>query len=135
MTCTPAQKKADLATRAQAHPFVCQRIARVLVVARIRGTAIAIAIFHGGRTGSRGASLAAPAEPRVLIGDRLDISRGRMAGQGIWGGASFPVAAPELAAATKGVVVGWGGAKALLTLVVAGHQDFEEDGDQEQETR
>jgi len=45
------------------------------------------------------------------------------------------LAAPELAAATPGVIVRGGGTEALLALVVVGESDLERDGDQEEEAK
>jgi hypothetical protein len=83
--------------------------------------------------------LAPRAEPvllGLLLSTQLDISRGGVAGQSIHATTGLGVvllAAPPLTAGAVGVVVGGGRAEALLALVVAGKEDLEEDGDQEEE--
>lgn len=83
--------------------------------------------------------LAPRAEPvllGLLLSTELDVGRGGMAGQSVYtptGLGGVPLAAPPLTAAAVGVVVGRGWAEALLALVVAGQEDLEEDGDEEEE--
>jgi hypothetical protein len=46
------------------------------------------------------------------------------------------LALPELAAATSSsIVVGWAGAVPLVPLMLAGKEDMDESGDQEEEAR
>lgn len=115
---------------------------RSLDVTSIGRATIAIAILRTRSSGGIGSVmllLAPRAEPvllGLLLSTQLDISRGGVAGQSIHATTGLGVvllAAPPLTAGAVGVVVGGGRAEALLALVVAGKEDLEEDGDQEEE--
>ena len=116
---------------------------QTLDVTGIRRATVAIAILRTrgrGTSGGGGVLLPAPgAEPGLLgllLSAHLDIGRGGVAGESVHATARLRdilIAAPPLTASAVGVVVGRGGAEALLTLVVAGQQDLEEDGDEEEE--
>lgn len=114
-----------------------------LDVASVSRVAVAIssAICSGG-SGTVGSGVLVPAEavPLLLVlrlGTHLDIVRGGVTRKGISGAGGFGVvlvAAPESTTATVGIVVGRRRTEALLALVVAGKQNLEENGDQEEET-
>ena len=127
----------DKNTRKQQVPYTSN-----LDVASVRRVTVAIA------TGSRGSSrgiggvlvFAPRAEPSLLglgLAAHLDFVWGWVARQGIGtadrGFGVILVATPEGLAATVGVTVGWGGTETLLTLVVAGEKNLEEDGGQVEE--
>lgn len=116
-------------------------IIRHLIIARVGRVTIPIPIL---RTSSRGGSssgilVASPAtKPAFLglwLGTKLDVSWGRVARQVVIAILLGVVlgTVPEPFAATRGVGVSGGGAEALLALVVAGQEDLEEDGDEEEE--
>lgn len=123
----------DKNTRKQQVPYTSN-----LDVASVRRVTVAIA------TGSRGIGgvlvFAPRAEPPLLglgFAAHLDFVWGWVARQGIGtadrGFGVILVATPEGLAATVGVTVGWGGTETLLTLVVAGEKNLEEDGGQVEE--
>lgn len=113
-----------------------------LDVTRVGRVAVAIAITILGGSGSGVLVTTERAtEPRLFILGRLstqlDVGGGRVAGESISAANSLRavlVAAPETLTATVGVAVARRRTETLLTLVVAGQEDLEQDGDQEEET-
>ena len=113
-----------------------------LVVASVGRVTVSIAILSRGSSSAiRSSSVlvtAPAAEPALLVlglGSVLDVGRSGVAWQGVVTvclGVVL-VASPEPLAATRGVAVSGGGTETLLALVVAGQEDLEQDGDEEEE--